>query len=307
MKTEKLFTVNKYKISVLLLAFVFATGTVVTAGVSTPDVDIGSSGVQINTGTLDVNGNDIEDAGTTIWDESAGQIATGVVDYTAATASDVGLGNVQNENALAQDGSETLNGNWDVGSNNITIDAGLGNNAIVLGKGSLCVYDGTGCPDDIRPSAGDIHALGIGSGVGLNFQSDTDGSSGGPYNCDIAESNGDWTCDGTKSWRHELNSTHNAIYTSQESPEVRAVYEDKTNVEDGKVNVSLPSHFSKTVSDTRPSLKAQATPHNLANVAVTERTDDYIIIKASKDVKVDYRVTGIREGYEDKTVVREKQ
>ncbi len=111
---------------------------------------------------------------------------------------------------------------------------------------------------------------------------------------------------GNKNWVHELNSTHEAVYSSQESPEVRAVYEGRTRTVDGEANVTLPSHFSKTVSDARPSLRVQATPHSLTTVAVTERTDDYIVIRSSKDVKVDYRVTGIRDGYEDKQVVREK-
>jgi hypothetical protein len=42
-------------------------------------------------------------------------------------------------------------------------------------------------------------------------------------------------------------------------------------------------------------------------VAVTERTSDYVVIEASSDVDVDFRVTGIREGYEDKQVVRVKE
>jgi len=122
------------------------------------------------------------------------------------------------------------------------------------------------------------------------------------------DSNG-LSCSGSKNWIHDLNSTHNAVYSAQESPQVRAVYEGQTNVSNGIVNVSLPGHFSGTVSDSRPSLRVQATPHSLANVAVTERTDDYLVIKADSQetVKVDYRVTGIREDYENKQVVRAKE
>jgi len=124
--------------------------------------------------------------------------------------------------------------------------------------------------------------------------------------CQLDASLKEFRCDVAKNWVHDLNTTHNAVYSAQESPQVRAVYEGQAATSDGRVNVSLPSHFSKTVSDTRPSLRVQATPHQLASVAVTERTDDYLIIESSKDVAVDYRVTGIKEGYEDKQVVRKK-
>jgi hypothetical protein len=124
--------------------------------------------------------------------------------------------------------------------------------------------------------------------------------------CQLDASLKEFRCDVAKNWVHDLNTTHKAVYSAQESPEVRAVYEGQAATSNGRVNVSLPSHFSKTVSDTRPSLRVQATPHQLATVAVTERTDDYLVVESSKDVTVDYRVTGIREGYEDKQVVRKK-
>jgi len=118
--------------------------------------------------------------------------------------------------------------------------------------------------------------------------------------------NGEWNCGVTKNWVHNINPTHDAYYSSQESPEVRAVYEGNASIRDGVANVSLPSHFSETVSDQRSSLRVHATPHSLATVAVTERTDEYVVIEASSDVDVDFWVTGIREGYEDKQVVRMK-
>jgi len=141
----------------------------------------------------------------------------------------------------------------------------------------------------------------------VRFDADNDGNK---YNCWMAEADGSWNCDGTKNWVHSINSTHEAYYTSQESPEVRAVYEEqvsKESMNDNYERVSLPEHFSITVSDTQPMLRAQATPHELANVAVTERTDDYLVIESDSPTKVDFRVTGIRDGYEDKKVVREKE
>lgn len=120
---------------------------------------------------------------------------------------------------------------------------------------------------------------------------------------------GTFTVQGSKNFRHQLNATHNAIYTSQESPQVRAVIEDTATVTDSEANISLPYHFSEVVSDTRPDMTVQATPHQLTTVAVTERTDDYIVVKTgiATSVKVDYRVTGIRDGYEDKDIVRRRR
>ena len=123
---------------------------------------------------------------------------------------------------------------------------------------------------------------------------------------DCVVNDGTLTCN-SKNWRHKLNSTYEAFYTSQESPQVRAVYEGMADV-DGKTRVELPSHFSKTVSDTEPKLRATATVQGeLAYAAVIEKTDDYIVLDSSEPATVNYRITGIREGYEDKQVVRKKE
>jgi hypothetical protein len=128
-----------------------------------------------------------------------------------------------------------------------------------------------------------------------------------PEGCVISGGTGDLTCDGTKSWVHNLNSTHEIVYNSQESGSVRAVYEGKSQVEN-RTKIELPSHFSKTVSDTEPKLRATATVQGeLAYAAVIEKTDDYIVLDSSEPATVNYRVTGIREGYEDKQVVRKKE
>lgn len=37
-----------------------------------------------------------------------------------------------------------------------------------------------------------------------------------------------------------------------------------------------------------------------------DKTDDNITIKVGKETRVNYRITGIREGYEDKDIVRPK-
>ena len=139
------------------------------------------------------------------------------------------------------------------------------------------------------------------------MQADNDADTGGSYQCWLDESDGSWNCDGAKNWVHSLNATHEAVYSSQESPEVRAVYEGKAQV-DNETKIELPSHFSKTVSDAEPKLRATATVQGeLAYAAVIKKTDDYIVLDSSDPAKVNYRITGIREGYEDKDVVRKSE
>lgn len=53
-------------------------------------------------------------------------------------------------------------------------------------------------------------------------------------------------------------------------------------------------------------MTVQTTGHMRGDIWVPDRSDSSITIKAENDGAVDYRVTGIREGYEDKQVVREQ-
>jgi len=306
-----------------LLAIMLVAGSFAVAqSGGTPDVAVNSEGVTINTGSLDVNGNDIEDAGTTIFDASSGALASGVLPSSidassldgntlsqvraGVTSSDVGLGNVLNKEQIAIDGSNSMNEDLDVGGNGIS---NIGDSANFDSFGNL---NNVGEIDGINriwaDAGGDSTAdLAIYSNDQLYLSADEDGSSGGPYSCTISGSNGDFQCDGSKDWVHDIGNGKEAVYSAQESAEVRAVKEGSVEIKDGEATVEMPSHFTKTVSSERPSLKAQATPSELAQVAVTEKTRDSITIEASKDVKVDYRVTGIREGYEDKQVVRPKE
>jgi hypothetical protein len=195
---------------------------------------------------------------------------------------DVGVVKGIQDNWVNESG-DTMSGTLNMGSNEVQFSQGK----ITFGAGG----------------GGEL----IFGGNRVSLRSDSDSSDGGPFYCYVDETDGSFNCDGSKNWVHSLNSTYDAYYSSQESPEVRAVYEGNASVENGVANVSLPRHFSGTVSDQRPSLRVQATPHSLATVAVTERTSDYLVIEASSDVDVDFRVTGIREGYEDKQVVRKKE
>lgn len=324
---------NYTTVFIVVASILLLSGGAVAQVSSGYDVSIGQNGIEIGTGTLDVLGNDIESSGTTVFDGSAGQIATGVVDYTAATASDVGLGNVENI-ALSTVGGNDLT--WNSGSSQLDVDSssiqsgttasdvGLGNvqneaqvaesgdtmsgellmnENIDFDIGKTIQWD-NGNRAKITEQIGDlfIQANGI-----AYLESDSDSSSGGPYQCYVNESNGDWACDGSKSWIHDLGNGSEAFYTSQESPQVRAVYEGKKFV-DGQTRVELPEHFSMTVSDSKPMLRSTATVQGkLAYAAVIEKTDDYIVLDSSEPSTVNYRITGIRDGYEDKQVVRPKE
>jgi hypothetical protein len=345
---ENLKGLSKSKVLVGFFSVLLLGGGAVVA--ASPDVSIGQNGIQINTGSLDMNGNDIQDAGTTIWDASAGNIATGVVDYTAATASDVGLGNVRNVDLSNTAGSYLT---YDSNNDNFNVDTSFDTNAdtecsgtdTYLSGAGTCETDDTGSggdgylPDDPATSNVDmssedidnVDTIGGDSSGEVGFTDkidmlgrdievdklvsdsnwevtvDDDGNEGGPYDCSISEIDGDFSCQGSKNWIHDLGNGSEAVYSSQESPEVRAVYEGKATV-NKKETFELPSHFSKTVSDSKPMLRAQVTPQGTFTKAVVmDKTDDYIQIKVGKETDVNFRITGIREGYEDKQVVRPKK
>lgn len=307
---------------------ILGTALLMATGYSAVSVGADQGGLTVTSGGINVSGDISTKSGTTVWNSANGYIPSSQVQKSGlnadsldgvslgnigwqdvsmaksdVSASNVGLGNVQNEAQVGESG-DTMSGTLDMQGNTLFVynyikDEGSNGNYIKMSDGST---SGGGM---IMKSVGsDLSGrVSIWAEEDVRLQAD-DG--GGNYECYIAESDGSWNCDGTKNWMHNLNGTHTAFYTSQESPEVRAVYEDSTTVKNGRMNVSLPSHFEKTVSDSRPGLRVQATPRSLATVAVTERSDSWIVIEASKDVKVDYRVTGIREGYEDKDVVRQQ-
>lgn len=336
------------KFLILSIIGLLLTGAAISA--SQPDVSIGSNGVEINTGGLDMGGGDITDGGTTIYDAASGEIPDAVLgidlstnagdDLTwdgtnnefdvdsnniqsGTTASDVGLGNVENEAAVAESG-DTMTGNLTMGDY-ITGDViSPSSNYIKLSDGSSL-----GSIDTTISADNELNMITDSSGTPKTYTFKNNGDLEGPSNsdfgivadtgqdlflfadqtssCYISADDGSWNCDGTKNWIHSLNSTHDAYYTSQESPEVRAVYEGKVDV-DGETRVELPKHFSSTVSDSEPKLRATSTVQGeLAYSAVIEKTDDYIVLDSSEPSTVNYRITGIREGYEDKQVVREKQ
>ncbi len=114
----------------------------------------------------------------------------------------------------------------------------------------------------------------------------------------------------TKNFVQKINSTYNAVYTSQESPDARAVVEGTERLENGTAEVDLPNHFTKVVSESAPELLIQITPRDYVpgSLGVTQRTRSGFKVEGPHESNVgfDYRVTGVREGKENKEVVRKK-
>jgi len=123
------------------------------------------------------------------------------------------------------------------------------------------------------------------------------------------DGSGNINCDGSKNFVQTVNGTYEVVYTSQESGEARTVWDESgILLEDGSGTIELPDHFSK-VTDSAEPLVTQITPQGRpVAVAVTKESVDEITIETSseEDVRVDVTVKGVRDGYADKQVVRQK-
>jgi hypothetical protein len=113
-----------------------------------------------------------------------------------------------------------------------------------------------------------------------------------------------------KNFIQSINSTHEAKYTSQESPLPRAVYEeDDLVVTDGDATIELPNHFDQVSSSESPQIITHVTPDTPVAVGVVEESTEAIKIEAATDEKfrADLTVKAVRESYEDAVTVRKKQ
>jgi hypothetical protein len=114
----------------------------------------------------------------------------------------------------------------------------------------------------------------------------------------------------TKNFVQSVNTTHEAVYTSQESPMPRAVLEGEMEVESGEARLETPRHFSQVVSDSEPEMNVQLTPEGeeAEPVAATDVTRNGFRVKQiagqPSSFTVNYRMSGVREGHTDKQVVR---
>lgn len=117
---------------------------------------------------------------------------------------------------------------------------------------------------------------------------------------------------GNKNFIQSIKGTNKeVVYTSQESGKVRTIW-DKANilVEDGSEIIQLPKHFKLVTSNKKP-LVVHVTPNNkpVAVATPVKSLKKGIKIKSlsEKDIRVDITVKGIRKGYEDKQIIRQKK
>lgn len=141
----------------------------------------------------------------------------------------------------------------------------------------------------------------------LDLYADSDGGDGGPYHCWVSANDGSWNCDGTKNFVQEVNSTHEVVYTSQESGEVRAVWEESgVLLENGEGVVNPPAHFQKVVDGSEPMIVHVTPVDRPVSVAVGDESPSSveIVTDSEEDVRVDVTVKGIRKGYAGKQITR---
>lgn len=97
-------------------------------------------------------------------------------------------------------------------------------------------------------------------------------------------------------------------YTSVQAATVRTELSGVTSLEDGRAVIDLPDHFSRITSETAD-LIVQVTPYGGGGLTVTGRSLDRIVVEASGGSGNDqfaYTIKGVRDGYEDRPVVRER-
>lgn len=155
-----------------------------------------------------------------------------------------------------------------------------------------------------EPNKINIYSWGSEQGVGKIGVSDTSG-----FGADgTLKIGADLEVLGSKNFIHKANSTHEVVYTSQESASARAVLEGTVTVKKGSKTVKLPGHFEEVVSDKEPDIRIQLTPRELTTVAATERSQEQFTVKTGEQspVEIDYRITGVREGFEVPEVVRRR-
>ena len=107
---------------------------------------------------------------------------------------------------------------------------------------------------------------------------------------------------------HPFDPTREIVYVSLEGPEAGTYICGTAQLGNGETVIDLPEHFSLVTSD--EGLTVQLTPiGEWLELYVVERSAQQIIIREAngKDGEFDYIVQGVRKGYENHQVVRDKQ
>lgn len=122
---------------------------------------------------------------------------------------------------------------------------------------------------------------------------------------------GDISANGTKNFimEHPNDPSKEIVYVCLEGGEAGTYIRGSAELTNGKGVINLPEHFSLVTSDNN--LTTQITPRENCNgIYVVSSTTKQIIVKELMDgksnAKFDYFVQGIRKGYENYSVIRDK-
>jgi len=154
------------------------------------------------------------------------------------------------------------------------------------------------------------------SGSAIGVFGKTSSSSGyGLYTPDDARVGGDLKVGGNKEFVQAVDTSagpKEVHYTAVEAGTPHTEVSDTAEMEDGHALIEPPEHFSMVTSAEEP-LTVQVTPHAEERVhpQVVETSTEWISVEDFGDGPQDYRfsytVKGVREGFEDKTVVQEPE
>jgi hypothetical protein len=243
----------------------------------------------VNNGSVDVN------AACNIY---AG--ATGFPNFSA-TGSEVicdpnGDGVIEwatSDNSIAMVANTTIDGSLDIGGNG-TVEGGLyvdnfsdGNTEFAFANGEMNIdINGDGVVDLSLTGGGATPTLTL---------------------------NGDFFVNGNKFFvqQHPADPAKEIVYVCLEGGEAGTYTRGSSNLVNGTVTVSLPAHFGLVTNAT--GLTAQITPRGLVQgmLYVECVTSSQLVVKASNpadaSVPFDFMINGLRKGFENHQVIRDKQ
>ena len=120
---------------------------------------------------------------------------------------------------------------------------------------------------------------------------------------------GDISCGGVKAFvqQHPEDPKKEIVYVALEGPEAATYVRGTAEVRHGEARVELPEHFALVTC--KEGLTVQLTPvGQWLQLYVVEKTPRLLVIRGASDKsgRFDYFVQGVRKGYEDHQVIRER-
>lgn len=150
------------------------------------------------------------------------------------------------------------------------------------------------------------------SGTTIGVYGSTNSSDGyGLYSGNNAKVEGNLEVTGTKNFVQAVETPSGqkeVTYNAVEAGRVRTEATGTVEIDDGRVEVELPDHFSMVTSEDEE-ISVHLTPHaeTKAHPQVVECTTEQLIVEdfsgEADEYSLSYTVKGIREGFEDKEIV----